>query len=226
MVLSALSRVRRVRNDTGPVWRGRAGATDVLVVQSGVGFARAEAATSRFVSPPDLIVSVGFAGALRAKVDVGTLVVCTRVLWEDAAERVVYEVPPRLVASLRNAAKGPMIEGPLLSSPVVLSTATAKAAAGESYGAVAVEMEAAALARYSGQHGIPFLPVRAVLDPMELSLGDLPAGIETSWAARARVVMAPSLWPRLRLLREHAVRATDVLGGVCRPLLRTLGEPG
>ena len=42
-------------------------------------------------------------------------------------------------------------------------------------GAAAVEMEAAPVARYATRRGIPFLPVRAVLDPMELSLADLRA---------------------------------------------------
>ena len=126
------------------------------------------------------------------------------------------------MASLRGAADGPTIVGPLLSSPVVLATAAEKSAAGARYGAAAVEMEGAAMARYATQHGIPFLPVRAILDPLELSLGDLPPGIGTSWSARARLVAAPSLWPKLRTLHAHARTAADVLDRVTSRLLADL----
>jgi len=224
-VLRALSGVQRVRDGQGSVWRGKVGGADVVVLQSGVGLARAEAATKRFVAPPDLIVSVGFAGALRERVEVGTLVVSTRVVWEDTSGCATYEVAAPLVSSLRHAAKGPTIEGPLLSSPIVLSTPAEKAAAGARYGAAAVEMEGAALVRYAEDHGIPFLPVRAVLDPMELSLDDLPSGIASSWSARARLLAAPGLWPTLRLLRANAAAAATVLGPVCKRVLAGLAAP-
>ncbi len=220
--LTGISAVRRVRDRVGPMWRGRAGAADVVVVQSGVGVARAEAATTRFALPPDLIVSIGFAGALRPHADVGTLVVCTDVVWEDGSGRSTYQVPAPLVAMLREAADGPRVTGSLLSSPTVLTTCAEKAAAGERYDAAAVEMEGAALARYAARHDIPFLPIRAILDPMELSLPALPPEIGTSWSARARLVAAPALWPKLRLLHAHAAKASDVLGRVSRRLFAAL----
>jgi hypothetical protein len=57
--------------------------------------------------------------------------------------------------------------GAILSSPRVIPTAAAKRAAKQHSGAIAVDMESAAIALEAAAHGVPFAIVRTVIDSLE-----------------------------------------------------------
>ncbi|MGE5233809.1 MAG: hypothetical protein ACM3OB_06840 [Acidobacteriota bacterium] len=61
---------------------------------------------------------------------------------------------------------------PVLCSAHVLSSAAAKRDAATATGAVAVEMEGAAIARCASRAGVPFASVRAILDRSNTELDD------------------------------------------------------
>jgi nucleoside phosphorylase len=207
-----------------PTWEGGLDDLAVTVIQAGVGPLRAARAARDLDSSYDLLVSCGFAGALRPALAVGALVIPERIVWAQGA----YEVEPALRACLRAALArlpgAPSVAGALLSSPSILATAAAKAAAGREHAAVAVEMEAAALAERARAVDRPLVPLRVILDPVDLSLEGLPPGLDTSWTARGRLLWTPTLWATALTLGRHAQVAETALRRVVAPALRAFRD--
>ena len=209
-VLAALARVRRVRPARRPTWTGFVGAREITVVQGGVGPIAANAAAAAIPEGAGLVGSVGFAGALAPTLSPGDVVIPAAIVWlEDGGGR--YDVSPAVCDALSGALHpgmpGAACGGTLLSSASILAGVVAKRIAFERHAAVAVEMEAAALARWARARGVPFFALRVVLDPAALSLEDLPPNLDSSWTARARLATLPRAWPLLATLRRHAATA-------------------
>jgi nucleoside phosphorylase len=227
-VLDALVRVERVRGAACPTWTGSAGGAAVTVVEGGVGRECAARAAATLASKPALLVSCGFAGALREDLAAGTPAICERVVWESEGRAGSYDVDAALLARVRSALPRDLtpapVGGTLLSSPIVLAAVSAKSDAGRTHRAVAVEMEAAPLAEHARTTGIDFLPLRVILDPIDLSLEGLPPGIGSSWLARTRLLARPGVWPTIVALRSHAAAATAMLTHMSRVLLPALAE--
>jgi adenosylhomocysteine nucleosidase len=226
-VLSALHRPRRVARAERPTWRGAAGAHEITLLQAGVG-PRAVREIVRLLPPTDVLVSIGFAGALTPALVAGDIVLPTAIVWEDEAgvERYVVPVAPRAAVATALAAEWGrvMAVGDLFSSPTVLAAASAKRVAAERHGAVAVEMEAAVLAAHARAHGVAFLALRAILDAADLSLEGLPPNLEVSWAARARLLTMPAVWPLVATLRQGVAVATTALTRSARVALPALPD--
>ena len=227
--LAALARTRRIRPAARPSWIGRAGTREIVVVQGGVGPAAAAAALAAVPRAATLLGSIGFAGALEPGLRPGDVVVASAILWDDAGVLRRYEVAPALVEALRRALDPvlprPPSAGALFSSPTVLAGVAAKRATYERHDAAAVEMEAAALARYATTHELPLFALRAVLDPATLSLEGLPPNLDSSWAARARLATTPAVWPLLGALKRHADVAGRALTVALRAALPALVAP-
>ena len=211
----AVTEALRVVEPAGPprAWRGRlADGASCLVVQTGVGPARAAAAAAAAPSAGTFL-ACGCAGALVDWLVAGDLV---------AAESVValgadgYERLPAVGAGLAAWAAGRGFRvhaGVLAASPVVLPTAAAKAALGAT-GALAVEMESGALAAAARARGIPFAALRAVLDeagealPAGADVVDEATGEVRTARALAAVAFRPRLWRAAgRLARQQRVAA-------------------
>ncbi len=214
-VLVTLRAPRRERGGAVRCWRGRAGEREIVVLEGGVGGAAAGRAVEQAGLDCDLLVSVGFGGALVPALLPGDLTVPPRVVWDDDwGGRRTYEVPAALhAAAVAVLPHGLRVdhEGTLYSSPVIVTTPIAKADAARRYGAVAVEMEAHALVAYALARDIPFLALRAILDASDLSLEALPPDLSTSWSARAGLIVAPAAWPLVLALRRHVATASRTL---------------
>jgi len=202
-VLAALARPRRVTGARPPTWVGRAGSHCVTLVQVGIG-SQAVRRALPLLPTTDVFVSVGFAGGLAPALVAGDLVVPTEIVWEEAGVLQRYAVPRGLRDGVERALAlewgKASAGGALFSSPIVVAGTSAKRSAAERHGAVAVDMEAAALAAHASEQGVALFALRAILDPADLSLERLPPGLETSWAARARLATMPSVWPLLATL--------------------------
>jgi nucleoside phosphorylase len=111
-----------------------------------------------------------------------------------------------------------LVVGPVLTSPRVLERAAEKRAAGAG-GAAAVEMEAAPLAHWAAERGVPFRHVRVVLDPMS---SDLPpeelhghdALGEESGGYGWRAIWRPRTWPAVWRLMRQVWRARRILASL------------
>jgi adenosylhomocysteine nucleosidase len=208
-VIAALA-LERVGLDATP-----RGAVLIDVHQSGPGPARARAAARAAVAAgAKALVAWGLAGGLVASVRPGDVVLPERGLARGEAG---WRAHQRWHAALERAlgATFNVHTGPLVSVTEVLASPLAKRVAAESCGAVAVDMESAAVAAVASDAGIPYVALRIVADGSTDSLpDDISKWIDASGRRRLRpllgTVVAPAQWPTLLRLasRQRAARRT------------------
>jgi adenosylhomocysteine nucleosidase len=201
-----------------------------LVAQSGPGAARAgEAARRAAESGAGLLVSWGLAGGLGAAIAPGTVVLPRRVVAQDAEPLPVDAGWHARLAALQDVT---LDCGDLLTVPAALESPAAKHAAAAASGAVAVDMESAAIGSAAARAHVPFVAVRVVIDGCDDAL---PAGaerwIDESGNRRMTPAMRASLDPRqwralLTLTKRYRV-ASRVLDRLARALAAPslLGAP-
>ena len=157
-------------------FRAEIAGKEFAVVAHGIGYRRAtETARRAFELMPDaeLVIGTGVAGALSSGLKPGDLVLSDRVLsirGEDgAAEEVIVagDAHRRAAAHALTAAGIAYSSGAILTSHRVLATGVEKRRAKESTGAIAVDMETAAIAAEAVARGLPFVAIRAVLDEVD-----------------------------------------------------------
>ena len=102
---------------------------------------------------PRLVISAGYAGALRADIRVGDL-----VLGENFSDAGLLAAARTLLAD------EPLHVGGTVTQAVVAETAGAKAALHAATGALAVDMETAWIAEACAHAGVPLLALRVVSD--------------------------------------------------------------
>lgn len=114
------------------------------------------------------VISFGLAGGLDPALKAGDLVIASAVI--DASERC--EADAGLIAALR--AVDPRAAGGVIANvEAPLASVAGKAACRQRCGAVAVDMESLAAARFAARHGLPFAMLRAISDPAETTLPPL-----------------------------------------------------
>jgi hopanoid-associated phosphorylase len=109
----------------------------------------------------DLLVSFGIAGGLRPRLRPGSLVVASEVVAEDGSWRADDSWRRRVAAFAREVGAA---EGPVLGAAATVATCADKERAGAETGAVAVDLESAAVARAAAALELPFLVLRAIAD--------------------------------------------------------------
>ena len=144
------------------------------------------------------IISTGFCGALDPALQVGNIVV-----WGDAAV----------------ASDAPFARGEIFSSDRVAVTASEKRALRNRTGAIAVDMEAAAVKSKAAEWGVPFMCIRVVSDT---AADDMPLDFNRFRNAdgnfsRTRIALAAmarpfSAMPGLMELDRNCRRASRALG--------------
>jgi adenosylhomocysteine nucleosidase len=131
------------------------------VLVGGVGGEAARAAARRLLDAgADALVSFGLAGGLDPALEAGAVLVPAEVM-EERGTRFAAAASWR--ESLIAALGGSVVTGTLLTSPVPLASVDDKRAAFQR-GAVAVDMESAAIAQVASSHGVPFIAARVVVD--------------------------------------------------------------
>ena len=157
-------------------FRGEIGGKDFAVVGHGIGHQRATETARRafdMIPNPELVIGTGVAGALSSGLKPGDLVLSDRVLTIHAdgqvAEQAMSAGDAHIRAAGRSLARASIAysSGAILTSPRVLATGAEKRRAKESTGAIAVDMETAAIAAEAAARGLPFLAIRAVLDELD-----------------------------------------------------------
>jgi adenosylhomocysteine nucleosidase len=165
------------------------------------------------------VLSFGIAGGLAPDVARGAVILAS-ALWEAGEVRAV-DAPwlARLSALL------PARPGLLAASGTLLENAAAKAALHARSGALAVDMESGAAARFAAARGIPFAALRAVADgpgealPRAAAVGLNPDGSPAPGRVLAALLRRPGeLSALLRLARASAAAHAA--------LARVLASPG
>lgn len=138
-----------------------------LLALSGMGGERAAGAAGRLADQgADCLVSWGFAGALDPELAPGHLVIPECVVTGEGAS---YPAEPELRGRVLALAVRPA-SGLLFCADRLVAGVPDKRTLATSSGAVAVDMESAAVARVARHRGLGFLAVRAIVDPAGLSL--------------------------------------------------------
>ena len=135
-----------------------------LLAVSGMGGALAAIAARHLVDAgAKSLMSFGLAGGLDPALDAGTVVLPGEVISRDGA-RFSTSVTWREQLSTAIAGQRTVSGGILLSSSQPIDAIADKAAAFRDTGAVAVDMESAAIAQVAATHDLPFIAVRVIVD--------------------------------------------------------------
>jgi adenosylhomocysteine nucleosidase len=195
---------------------GRVGSRPVTLLKTGVGAAAAAAALSRIDlgrAAPGLIVSAGFAGALQGDLRSGDLVAEQLTPCPQAAQAL-----GSAAVSVRRVVRF----GRIQHSDSVLSEPRDKQECGRSTGALAVDMESAAIRAWAQEHGLPALALRVIFDEADRALPrGLPAG-DSPLRLGFYAVTHPLAWPRLAALWPLQRRAAAAMTAALRAFLEAL----
>jgi len=153
---------------------------------------------------PRVVVSCGFCGGLDRVLSAGDLVLATSVRGPGGESLVAPEPPRKQAATALNGLR--VFQGELVTATSVI-TAQEKRALGAS-GALAVDMETYPLARAAVDAGVPWLALRAIVDPVESSLPPFASEPRRGY-----------VWPALRYAMSGPRAAMEAgLRRLCRAL--------
>ena len=150
---------------------------DLLLVRTGMGPDNAEAAARHLFSevPVGAALSVGVAAGLSPQLRRGDLIVGDRVILQRSQGQARESFP--CDSELQEWAQSVIIRsgyryllGSIVTVERILKTAEQKRTLAAESGAIAVDMESAAVASAASAHGVPFLAIRGILDPLHEDL--------------------------------------------------------
>lgn len=183
-----------------------------VVVCGGMGAEAARRATEAAIAlyQPELLMSVGFAGALDPALKVGDIFAASRVI--DARDGSRVEIA---------AGRG------VLVSAAAVAGVEGKKKLADSYGAQAVDMEAAAVARGAQTRAVRFMAVKAISDESGFEMPPMDGLVDEKGQFRAAkfatlAVLRPWLWSRVVQLARNSAKASRAL---CAELERYIPAP-
>jgi adenosylhomocysteine nucleosidase len=192
-------------------WAQRSEEEEWIAACAGAGL---DAATRAFAGiedggPIDLVLSIGWAGALTPDVAAGSAHNCAGVVDACTGERFRCD-----------AGAGPLW---LATSPRVADEPEKRRLA-TTYKASLVDMEAAAIARLAAMRSIPFYAIKGVSDPLDAKLPDFNRFIDQNgqFLTRKLVLFAllrPWIWPSLVQMGENSRKASQSIAERIHELL-------
>jgi adenosylhomocysteine nucleosidase len=207
----------------------------MLATVSGMGPEAAGDAAERLVAVgATALVSWGMAGGLDPALPAGTICVPELVIAPDGAT-FATDHHWRELTTAAIVSRCTVVSGKLLSSGRAIEDVAGKAAAFRKTGAVAVDMESAAVAKVAAAHDLPFLAVRVIVDTALDALPDaVVAATDTAGLRLSRLVFGilkspGELGPLLRLASRYrtAIRTLRAVAasGALAPLEFATGSP-
>jgi adenosylhomocysteine nucleosidase len=215
-------------------FRGRLGGVEIIGVATGLGTRRAADTARRTMQSlsPDLVIATGLAGALSDELRPGDLVLADRLILDgkdtESAQRTTA-IPAADLARFQAALESNRLAfstGSILTAARILKDGAAKRGARARSGALAVDMESAAIAAEAHRLRLRFACVRAVLDTVDEELvgAELagPDGEVRPLAAASFVLRNPAALVGLARMMRSLNRATAALAAA----LEALSRPG
>lgn len=178
---------------------------EAVLICGGIGAEAARRATEALIqlASPKRVLSVGFAGAL------------------DSTMKIADVLEPRVVVNASDGVRAEIGsgEGTLVSFAVV-SNPDQKRRLAKAYGAVAVDMEAAAVAQGAQVRGIEFAALKAISDAVDFQLPPVERFVSGDGQFRSgrfalHVALRPWLWGRTITLGGNSAKASRAL---CRAI--------
>ena len=216
-------------------WMGSHGSLKILLVQTGVGPDQAlQAARVAITSfPVEAMVSVGFACALKGEMKIGDLVVGESAFYLNRNHTNSYRADSLLLfladqasqefikdesrGGHRAVPRASVFKGPILTVRRLVEDAAEKKTLACTTGAIALDMESAAIASAAADAKIAYLPVRAISDLVDEDLGGVanflsPEGTLRPFKGIYYLLSHPTAFARINRLRTHTAIASKRLG--------------
>ena len=188
---------------------------NVVLVCGGIGAEAARRAAEAMITiyAPTVIYSVGFAGALEPTFKVGEVVQPLRVVNADDGSSTNLDLG----------------EGVLVSFGSVASPEQ-KAKLRVSFGAQAVDMEAAAVGRAAEARGAGFAVMKVISDEFDFSFPSMERFVDSNGHFLERrfawfTALRPWLWPQVARLARNSKRASLALCDGLRKMIRAISAP-
>jgi adenosylhomocysteine nucleosidase len=174
---------------------------DVVLVCGGIGSEGARRATEAVISfyRPAGVQSVGLAGALDPNLKVGMI------------------FSPRWIVDARDGSRADTGKGAgIFVSAREVAGIAQKAKFARAYGAQAVDMEAASVARSAAAHGLPFSAIKAISDESDFVMPPMNEFISEDGVFRTKsfvlfAALRPWLWGKMIRLGMDSARAVRAL---------------
>jgi adenosylhomocysteine nucleosidase len=229
-VLRQLSRPAATRDGRATLWRSKCNLPSISVLQTGIGPALAARAI-RWAGPivrPSLVIVTGCAGALAEGLGTGDVVVADEIVGEGGAawptsgawsDRYVRAAAGASLASRR---------GRLHTSAAILRSPGDKRSVAARSGAIAVDMETAAIAEWAAAERVELAAARVVVDdvravvPPELATITGPGGEPDLRRLILAIGKRPALVRELGSLGFATIRCRRALGSLHRVLIAEL----
>ncbi|MBJ6725923.1 phosphorylase family protein [Geomesophilobacter sediminis] len=216
------------------LYRFSLGETRIVLVESGMGPARAAAAARVLLqeATPRLVVNYGLGGGVRPGISVGDLVLAQRVVWLEGnafrqAAAPDREISDRL-AGHAAAAGQPMARGTFVTAAAITSKERVSALLPPAEPHPVLEMETAAILEVAAEAGVPVIALRGISDAGDEELGfsldeftDAEFNIKIS-RVLATVAQRPRIIPQLIRLAGNSRRAAENLARLLETALPAL----
>lgn len=201
--------------------RGRYESKDLDLLVTGVGVKRMEDGLCKSLqhTVPSYLLYVGYAGGTSPVAGLGSLILGEGICYAGKPEVFRSDAGLLQKAEALCREKGFSFQkGNLVTVDRVIGDPHHKADIGAMHGSVALDMEAAALAQFGTERKIPFLTVKAILDPMEMKLPDLAQCIDEDGDTELgkvwdHFVQRPKDLMQLPKMQYHALQARNALTG-------------
>jgi len=172
LTISASHRIGAYRSCSGSV-----SGHDIVVIESGIGLDNAAKATRVLLATmqPDILISAGFCGGIATDLDVGAVVVATRLA--TVSGNRVDELSIELAAdgynfvARQSMSSHRLFGGMFVSTPVIMAKSRIASLLQAGTLHPVVEMESSAIAQIATENSIPFVGIRSVSDPACEELG-------------------------------------------------------
>ena len=179
-IKKAMNISNRIRLEKSEAWPGKWLGKDIVLVRTGIGKQRAKEATRQLIAKfqPEVIISLGYAGALTDGMNVGDLLIAKTIISSESdSQPLEIEGPENLkwlelakMTAPPNSAK--LKVGRLLTVDQVVHTPKAKKELANRFQAEAVEMETLEIFQLARENNIAFISVRGISDAVNHELID------------------------------------------------------
>ena len=179
-IKKAMNISNRVRLGKSEAWPGKWLGKDIVLVRTGIGKKRAKEATRQVIEKfqPEVIISLGYAGALIEGMNVGDLLIAKTIISSERDSLPLEIKGPENSKWLGLAKKIPPPDnvqlkvGRLLNVDQVVHTPAAKKELANRFEAEAVEMETLEIFLLARENNIAFISVRGISDAINHELMD------------------------------------------------------
>jgi nucleoside phosphorylase len=184
--------------------------TYAVAVCSGIGPEPGRRAAEAIIAlySPELLISAGIAGGLTPELKVGETIFPATII--DARDSSRHET------AIQHAPIGSTsLAKTIVVSYPEIAGAEQKQKLGKAYGAHAVDMEGASVARAAETHGIPFVAIKSISDDVDFKLPEMMPFFRDGQFQTVRFVLhvafRPWLWLRVFRLARNTKLASENL---------------